>query len=543
MEKRKYNRVLKFIREWYVIQFVILFCTLELFALHITNVVNVAPTVIWNTPNPKQTAFNIFVYFIASFLWVYLYASFILQKYYNKKTYGRHYRKDHNKTKLDYFSLLSLYSKEAEPHKLDVKDYPIAKWRDIKGLPLVQVGKRCVYVPSDSQTNFTISGAPGCGKTQVAEACANTHKGSCVFVDLKCVSHLNKPTRKIKRFCPEDSNYKNTSVHFNPLRGIKQMPISQQKLALSEMANILIPDDNGSDGNFFNSRARKVFMGIIFLMMSDNEYGENITFPDIVHAILTGNMFDWVNKALNSNNNEALEQLASFYGSSEKNCAGIYDALCSALAPFSNEIFDFLLDDTGDQIGVDMLDEGYDLYIQIKQEHLTAMAPIVTLILNALMKDFMNRPDSASGISARNILVILDEFPQLTFPYDMANTYLSTLRSKNIQIMLIFQSIQQLRYKYKDGANALIGNCNYHLIYKCHDPESRKSYSDLIGKRKVIDVSSNHPTGNQKNSGSKNISIRWEPVFQPEDFGDLNNDVIVYFNGKYIRGNRITTFN
>lgn len=541
MEARRRHRILRILKEYGVIQFTILAIIFLVTDYFISIQIYATAKNQWQTTLQDKAALLVDIGLIG--FWLYLYCCFIRDKIYFNLTDGRKYTKDNARTGKDFFYLLQFYRHEAEEHKLNIKQFPVATWREIKGLPLAQVGKRCVCIPSTEQTNFTLTGAPGCGKTQTAEACAITHEGSVVFVDVKGVSHLNKPGRNIKRFCPEDPDYKTESCHFNPLKGLESMTLSQKKLYLTEMANILIPDEPGSDGNFFPSRARKAFIGIVFLLLDVKPEGKTLTFPAVVHNILQNNIFGWINKVKESDCTEAKEQIAAFDQASEKNIAGVYDALCTALAPFSNEIFDYLLDDKGDQIGVEMLDNGADLYLQIKQEHLTAMAPIITMILNSLMRDFMNRPDSASGIKTRNILVVLDEFPQLTFSYDMANTYLSTLRSKNVQIMLVFQSIKQLKYKYRDGAEALIGNCNYQLIFKCNDVESRTNYSKLIGTHQVLRVSDSAPNKNaSEGHASKNVSIVREPVFQPEDFGDLEDEVIIYFDGKYLRGKKIVTY-
>lgn len=541
MGKRFNDRILEIIKEYKVKQFAIYGLILVSIDMIISYKIYSSSDEYWNS-NIQDTEVAI-VDFLLFSLWLISYLYFLLEKFYSANTDGRCFLKDYIRTRKNYFYLFHFYKYEAEDHKLNVKDFPAVNWRNIRGIPLAQVGERCIYLPSTVQANFTLTGAPGCGKTQTAEACAITHEGSVIFMDLKCVSHQNKPTRHIKRFCPDDTDYEKESCHFNPLRGIDEMTISQKKIYLNEMANILIPDEPGSDGNFFTSRARKAFVGIIFLILHEKPTDITLTFPVVVHNILNNSIFAWVKKAIESECIEAKENLAAFDQASEKNIAGVYDALCTALTPFSNQIFDYLLDDTGDQIGVDLLDDGYDLYLQVKQEHLTAMAPILTLILNSLMRDFMNRPDSASGIKTRNILVIIDEFVQFTFPYEMANTYLSTLRSKNVQIMLIFQSIQQLKYKYKTGANALIGNCNYQLIFKCNDVESRNNYSDLIGAHKILDVSDSASTKSTNGEHhSKNVSIKSVPVFNPEDFGDLEDDVIIYFDGKYVKGTKIVTY-
>ena len=79
-----------------------------------------------------------------------------------------------------------------------------------------------------------------------------------------------------------------------------------------------------------------MFQGITHLMLYQNP---NVSFPDVVRAILNGNPFDWVRKALDSDCIAAKEQIASFYGNKEKNVSAVYDTLTTAMVHFSNLLF------------------------------------------------------------------------------------------------------------------------------------------------------------------------------------------------------------
>lgn len=305
--------------------------------------------------------------------------------------------------------------------------------------------------------------------------------------------------------------------------------------------SILIPDEGAGESNYFPSRARKFFQGMAHLMIADDP---DVSFPAIVHAILTSRPLDCIKRGMESDCIEAKEYLSSFSGNNEKNISGAYDALCTALMPFSDPVLDELLGKNRKTVSIDDLEAGRDIYLQIKQEHLSSYAPIFTLMLQSFSKAFMRRADSSTGKKNRPILMLLDEFPALTYSYDMISSNLSTLRSKSVVIVLIQQNYAQLEKRYQQvGARSLIGNCNYQVILGSNDTGSGKLFSETFGMKKGFKVS-NSMSGSGNKGESRSVQEIEEPVFTPQDFGDLPNtgEEIVYFKGKYCRLKRLNCY-
>ena len=438
---------------------------------------------------------------------------------------------------------LTDYFKDADPHRLDTSSFPYLPWKSSEGIIFGSDSGRLVSIPSDSEGNIAVFGPPGSGKTSgIAIMSAMQFSGSVLAVDIKGDLYnfvSRNSNRKILRFAPDHPDARNISCHFDPLDHFQLMDETDQKLYLKNMATVLIQDDGGNNGNYFSSRARKIFQGVAWLMIYENS---QTSFPEIVHAILQGNIFDWVKKALDSDCEQAKECLASFFGNSEKNVAGAYDALTNALLDFSNPILDDLLGKSDHSISTELLDDGYDIYLQIRQEHLTAYAPLFTLIVQSLSQEFLNRPDSSTGVQNRPILMLLDEFPQLSFSYDLINSNLSTLRSKAVICMLIQQNLSQLDYRYRhEGTRSILGNCNYQLILGSNDIASSKVFSDMIGYRKVLKVSNSFSSGT-RGSSSKSIQETEARIFLPEFFGDLSDRSVLYFKGKYIQLKKLNCY-
>lgn len=493
--------------------------------------------------HPLYNIHKITVSIILAAIWFLIVFTVCRAKRYRYLT-GRKYGIDNGKYKRSYTELVE-YFKDAEPHKLDTSTFEKVPWRSAKGIIFGADKGRLIQIPSNSECNIAIFGPPGSGKTSgIAIINAMSFQGSVLAVDVKgdLYNYVSQHTdRKIVRFCPDSPTALQDSVRFDPFAELKNMDETDRKLYLESVATVLIADEGGSDGNYFTTRARKMYQGISHLILHENH---DASFPDVIHAILQGNVFDWVTRAIESDCEPAKELLASFYGNSEKNVSSAYDALTTALVHFSNPILDELLSNNDNCISIKTLEQGTDLYLQISQEHLDAYAPLFTLLIQSMSTAFTKRPDSSTGIKNRPILMLLDEFPQLTFSYKLINSNLSTLRSKSVICMVIQQNLSQLEYRYQPtGARSILGNCNYQIILGSNDINSSKVFSDTFGKKKVLKIS-NSETNSQNNTTGRSIQEATEKVFEPEYFGDLsaNNKMIIYFKGKYCEATKLNCY-
>lgn len=532
---------------WYAIKY---YCIIQFvvfaIALYIANdyVFNIACSYMNITErSPFYELFQLAVPIGLAALWFIIFFTVYRDKSYRYKT-GRNYGHDNRKYKRTYAELVE-YFQDAEPHKLDTSDFKVMPWRNAKGIIFGTDNGKLIKIPSNSECNIAIFGPPGSGKTSgIAIINAMSFQGSVLAVDVKgdLYNYVSQHTdRKIVRFCPDSPAALKDSVRFDPFAELKHMDETDKKLYLESVATVLIADEGGSDGNYFTTRARKMFQGITHLILHKDP---DASFPYVIHAILQGNVFEWVTRAIESDCEPAKELLASFYGNSEKNVSSAYDALTTALVHFSNPILDELLSNKGNCISIKTLEQGTDLYLQISQEHLDAYAPLFTLLIQSMSTAFTKRPDSSTGVKNRPILMLLDEFPQLTFSYKLINSNLSTLRSKSVICMVIQQNLSQLEYRYQPtGARSILGNCNYQIILGSNDINSSKVFSDTFGVKKILKIS-NSETMAQNNTTGRSVQEATEKVFLPEYFGDLsaNNKMVIYFKGKYCKCKKLNCY-
>lgn len=473
-------------------------------------------------------ALNIFLFVF----WILSYIIGILWLFYHGE-FGRNLIYDIWHLKQSPFYLISYFVK-SNPNKLDSAEFQKENWKQAKGI-VFGYSKEGNLVRFDSETemNCAIFGSPGSAKTVgYVKPNARCFGGSVLAVDIKGdIFEYNKHYRKIIRFAPDipDAIYK--SARFNPFEGFDKLSRTELKLRVLNMAEILIPMDSQKEP-YFSVTARKMFTGFLLYLLG---ICKDLTFPEFLQAVLhnkrpsgykqknfPSNIFEWIECVVDSGIDAAVEQVVGLIGNNERNIAGCYDRLNTALIPFSNPVLDKLLSGKGKCISSQTLYDGYDVYLQISQNNLSVYSPLFTMIINSFLSDFANRPDTAFHRNLnRPILCILDEFPRLTFPYDTIDSFLSTLRSKSVVMMPVCQSVAQLFKKYgDDGAQALLGNCTYQVCCRANDEITRTHFIQIIGTKKTL----------KESTGSIEAD---KPVYPPYKYGNLNDTAIVYLNGKH----------
>ena len=444
---------------------------------------------------------------------------------YTDKTHGRKYGPDHAKYKRSWAELVD-YFKDADPYKINPETLPKEIWEQAEGVILGKVGPRLVKRSSAGVGNLASFGLPGSGKTksQIAPTAAR-FAGSCLVFDIKgdILSKTRHFRKKIKIFSPGNPE---NSCHFNPLYGIQEMSLSKRDKYIQKMAAIIIKEEPKDP--FFYRGARAFFSGIFLYTLSRNV---GTSFPEIIKMIISGNAVDWVMEIRESACTEAQAYTNSFYGTNEKNVAGCYQHLCDAVRIYGLGDMAMLLDGKGDCISAAALEDGYDVYLEIPQDEIITLAPITNVIVENITTAFMKRPDNSSDIGNLPILIMLDEFPQLNFDLQSLLSGMQTLRSKDVSYFLAMQSVSSLSDRYgDDGFRQVIDACAYISVMSAQDPKSREYFQKLIGTKKILRVS-NSENGN---ASSRSIQETREPIFQAEDFGNLNGQVVIVANGKYI---------
>lgn len=123
---------------------------------------------------------------------------------------------------------------------------------------------------------------------------------------------------------------------------------------------------------------------------------------------------------------------------------------------------------------------------------------------------------------------ILDEFPNIGSIPDFAKK-ISTIRSRELRVAIIFQNIAQLQNRYPDGLwEEIIGNCDTQLFLGCTDQLTAKYISGRTGEMTIdvkstqlqkqsIAITQNNPNYRETQSVGKRFVLtpdevlRWDP--------------------------------
>jgi type IV secretion system protein VirD4 len=175
------------------------------------------------------------------------------------------------------------------------------------------------------------------------------------------------------------------------------------------------------------------------------------------------------------------------------------------------------------------LEYGHDVYLKIPEYLLRQWKHLVTLILNQFITFFEKRADSPDN---RPILFLLDEFPRLG-KIPAITDALATLRSKNVTVCMIIQSLAQLKLIYGHDAQEVVADtCAFKAVLGVTDRNTQKYFSDLVGTHEKMRRSQSEnfdpyvgaPTGHGKQYAYDND----KPIIKPEEFATLQEIILLY---------------
>ena len=483
--------------------------------------------------------------FILTFGFLFAVIIYFLVDYYRIKEYKhitlRSLNDDRKKYQRKYKELRDFYQ-DADPYVLDIEKYPQKAWYQSKGVIFGKVKDRLICRKASDPGSILVAGLPGDGKTTaIVIPTAAVFGGSCFVVDIKgdILNAVKKINPRRKRVIFNPSSVK--SWHFDPFYGLKDMDETDVEVMINNMASILVPDEESRESKFFVDGARSFFCGIFFFFW---ENGDLEGFMFLVNVILNNNFTAWLTAVHKDGKVKSRKYLEAFVGANEKNTGGQYGKLVESLRPLTLGALPEILNNQGKMISPDLLQKGYDVYIEIPQHLIKQYSSITTLISSTFMNYWMRLTDNSIK-KPRPTLMILDEFAQMHFQGDLITSALATLRSKGVTLMMIVQSLAQLQKNYGDkDARTIVETCAYKCVLSAGDPDSMQYFSKLFGKRKCLRVSTSR---GDKDTASRSVNETEEEIVKPTDFAALNSmgdggKVVIQANGRYVLADKCFWF-
>ncbi len=175
--------------------------------------------------------------------------------------------------------------------------------------------------------------------------------------------------------------------------------------------------------------------------------------------------------------------------------AGIFTTVSTVLSFLDNPQVSYAL--SKNDFELDMFRyQPSSLYIAFSPKHISTCSVLLRLIysfaLNMNIETKKNVKAEEAGLKRldKNVLFVMDEFAQLG-KFGQLKKAISLVGGVGVSMMIIIQSLTQLKEHYGEGAGELIGNA-IKVFMGCEDVETAKYISDLCGSTTVETYSKDH---------------------------------------------------
>lgn len=386
------------------------------------------------------------------------------------------------------------------------------------GIVLGHISNNLLELPPDQHGHVLIVGGTGTGKSRgIAIPTLLRWQGSILAIDVK--GELSEKTAeyrkgKVRIFDPESEN----GHPYDPLKGCTDIATAQ------ELARSLIPEPKKGDP-FWSKTAQA------FLAAGAYEGAmEGRTFSQVIEKLCT-TPAEALIEDFQSSPHRAVKMLSSVgVGMPEKTMGGVFAELKSKLITLGADP-NIERATAYSSWSPEILEEESTVYLRVSEKMLKQYEGLWTVIVSQIFRYLSGRQERA----AQPVLILLDEFARLGKIEGILEA-LATLRSKNVHIAIVIQSMAQLDHIYSPAERKIIAdNCTYKLILSATDPETQDYFSKLSGQRTVwvgnqgVNTgrsSAGSIIGSASKGESSGVSQQATPLIQPAEFAKLPHPVL-----------------
>lgn len=427
-----------------------------------------------------------------------------------------------------------------EKDQWDCVDY-----RDLCSFPNIYVGK-----PQLTDGHCAVFGSSGSGKGSCIAVPTMISWGNSPMIVLDPKGDLSEyyknmtfsEKRPIKIFNPARDD---TST-YDPFSHIVNDKKDNRVANIRELVNAIIPSPLDSRDRFWITAAQKILTGGFLYFLDLAEYNtdpkNSVNFYSAIDCITSLSLEELFEKINKSDNTAAKKYIRSFSGrdflSDSEMLMDINETLDTYLINFINDkCLENALIPSSEHDSIDWekdIDE-YSIFLSIPEDRIDQWGALLNIMITQLIRTLERRPErySPQGAKLKPVLLLLDEFPMIGRINVLANA-LSMLRSKNVTILLIAQSISQLDAIYgREGRNIMLENCDFQAVLRVNCADSQKYFSDLAGTVSELSwsVSDNythresHIKHESHSESASNIDV---PFIRPEELAHLNNELVLF---------------
>lgn len=267
---------------------------------------------------------------------------------------------------------------------------------------------------------------------------------------------------------------------------------------------------------FWKNSARNLLIGLMIYFYKQGSRN----FVDIIDQILGKPIKESIQEIMeNSNpNNVEYRCIVQFNDMADETLGGIVTEMNNHIVIFSNDQdIRYAFKDNICKINPLKLEEGYSIYLSIREEKLTAYYDVMQLIINQTLAQLEKRPEDSEPV-----IFVIDEMPRILSAgkLDRLLDGARTLRSRKVCLFMITQSVEALMTAYSENEVAdLISNCPFIIVLSASSPKTQQMVCSWCGKYKVKKISW---SGGDKDRKT-NVSYEEHDIVDPSDLMTLRD--------------------
>lgn len=376
------------------------------------------------------------------------------------------------------------------------------------GIVFGKMGRKLITKPPKVEGHSLIVGGTGTGKSRgIVIPSLLKWEGSALVMDIK--GELSKITSdrrteygKVYIFNPEGEGH-----CYDPIKICTTIDQAQ------DLARTLIPLPEKGEP-FWSQSAQAILSAFVY---EGAIKGYKLT--DIAEKLCTSPITGLVEHCRKHEIREVKILASITYDLPEKTLGGVMGELKSKLITIATDPNIRRATQRADWTP-ETLEQGATIYLKVSEHLLDQYKDLLTVIISQILKHLSKREERKDP----PILIALDEMPRLSKINGLTNA-LATLRSRNVHIMGVIQSMAQLDTIYgRENRKVIADNCRFKLVLSATDPETQKYFSDLAGQKTAMARGITVGAGIMPNMSRNEQGT---PLIRPEEWANLEKPVLL----------------
>lgn len=374
------------------------------------------------------------------------------------------------------------------------------------GIVFGKLKNRLITKAENVEGHTLIVGGPGTGKSRgIVIPTMLKWQGAALVMDIKGeISRITKDKRngQVYIFNPE-SSYGDC---YDPVQLCNTVDSAQ------ELARTLIPVPTAGEP-FWAQAAQGILAAYIF-----EGAKKGYIISDIAEKLCVTQMEKLISHCREHELREVRTLASVAYDLNDKALSGVIAEMKSKLITIATDENIRRATSKSDFTPED-LERGATIYLQVSEHLLEQYKDLWTVIISQFLRYLSKREEKKQPA----ILLGLDEMPRLG-KIEKLTDALATLRSRNVHILQIVQSMAQLDEIYGANQRKIIAdNSSFKLVLSAGDPETQKYFSDLAGQQTAMSKGITFGAGWVPNVSRSETGT---PLIRPEEWAKLQKPIL-----------------